>query len=324
MKKTLALIITFILTITLFSNTKAQERLPLVVAPARQTIAVDPGKSADLIVKFFNESTTSIAGNIKAVDFVVMDDSGAPILLEDQLNPWVKLPYEKASIAAGDVLRVNLKINVPKDARPGGRYIAVIFEPVGQIPEATSNNEGASSVSPRIVGLVNVRINGPVYESAFLNIFKAPNFLEFGPVPLYFEILNKGGYHITPFGQVTLSNWFGKEIDMVKIDSKNIFPDAKRNYDLKIGKTWMFGRYLLNFTASYGEQGKTLTFSQFVWVVPVTLIIVITLGLIIISTALILIIKRFKAKQVKLEQKLEEEISELESLKNKFKDKLPK
>jgi hypothetical protein len=148
--------------------------------------------------------------------------------------------------------------------------------------------------------------------------------LEFGPIPVYFEILNKGGLHITPAGQLTLSNWFGKEVDNVTLESKNIFPNAKRTYESSLGKFWMFGRYIASLTAAYGDQGKTLTINQFVWVVPITLIIIIVLGLIIISMGITLIVKKFKAKQVKLEEKLEEEITELETLKNKFKDKLPK
>lgn len=307
----------------LIKAVSAQARIPLVVAPARQTIAIDPGKTSDLQIKFFNESTTAVSGNIKAIDFIVTAKDGSPILLEDQINPWVKLPYDKATIAAGDVLRVNFKVTVPKDTLPGGRYVAIMFEQTGQLPDSQSD-EQASLVSSRIVGLVSIRINGAIYESAFVDIFKIPAFLEFGPIPVYFEILNKGGLHISPIGQLTLTNWFNKEVETKTLESKNIFPNAKRIYEEKLGKPFMFGRYVASLTASYGEQGKTLTLNQFVWVVPITLIIIIILGLIIITMGVVLISKRFKAKQVKLEEKLEEEITELESLKNKFKDKLPK
>lgn len=306
------------------SGISAQSRIPLVVAPARQTVAMDAGTTENLSIKFINESDVPLIGNLKAIDFIVTAKDGSPILLENQENDWIKLPYDKATIPAGDVLRVNFKITVPKDALPGGRYVAISFEQTGQLPDTTSGDEQASLVSSRIVGLVSIRINGAVYESAFVDIFKIPAFLEFGPVPIYFEILNKGGLHIAPFGQLTLTNWFNKEVDNITLESKNIFPNAKRIYEEKLGKPFMFGRYIASLTASYGEQGKTLTLSQFVWVVPITLILVITFGIVIISLITVLIINKFKAKQVKLEEKLEEEITELESLKNKFKDKLPK
>jgi hypothetical protein len=301
----------------------AQARIPLVVAPARQTVAIDAGKTESLQIKFFNESISAISGNLKAVDFVVTGNDGSPILLEDQVNDWVKLPYNKASIASGDVLRVNFKVTVPKGTEAGGRYVAIIFEQTGQLNQ-TSETESASAVSPRIVGLLSIRVNGPVVESAFVDVFKTPRFLEIGKIPVNFEILNKGGYHINPKGQITLTNWMGKEIERVTIDDKNIFPDVSRIYDASLGQTWMFGKYNVALTASYGEQGKTLTASNFVWVVPVTLIAIIIFSILIIILVAYLISTKLKAKQVILEEKLEEEISDLEAIKNKFKDKLPK
>lgn len=323
MKKITALLLSiFTLGIT-FSNVQAQARIPLVVAPARQTIAVDPGATENLQIKFFNESISPISGNIKAVDFIVTGSDGSPILLEDQINDWVELPYDRASIPSGDVLRVNFKVRVPEDATPGGRYVAIIFEQTGQLSQ-TSDNESASLVAPRIVGLLSIKVNGPVTESAFVNIFKTPKFLEFGKIPVYFEIANKGGYHISPNGQVTLTNWMGKEIERVTIEDKNIFPNAKRNYEEKIGSTWMFGKYKINLTANYGETGKTILAESFVWVIPVTVIIIVIFSLLILSLLGYLVSRKVHAKQEALEEKLEEEISEIESLKNKFKDKLPK
>ncbi len=302
----------------------AQARIPLVVAPSRQTVALDPGGSQNLQIRFFNYSDSPMAGTIKAVNFYVAGKDGAPILLEDMPNEMIKLSIDRAVIPVGDVLRVNFKVEVPENAKPGGSYAAIIFEQTGQIPQSVTGTESVSSVSPRVVGLVSIRINGPVVESAFIDAFKVPVFLEFGKIPVYFEILNKGGYHINPAGQVTLTNWMGNEIDRVTIDDKNIFPEARRTYEHELGKKWMFGRYKVDLTASYGESGKVLTRSTLVWVIPITLILVTLLAGIIISLTVYIIYKKVKQKQEKLEEKLEEEISELEALKNKFKDKLPK
>lgn len=323
-KLTAQIIFAILILLVFFKSTNAQERIPLVVAPARQTIAIDAGKTENLQIKFFNESSSPISGNLRAVDFVVTGNDGSPILLEDQPNDWVKLPYDRASIPAGDVLKVNFKVSVPKDAIPGGRYVAIIFEQTGQIPTQTSNNESASAISSRIVGLLSIRVNGTITESAFVNIFRVPKFLEFGKIPVYFEIVNKGGYHINPKGQVTLTNWFGKEIERVTIDDKNIFPNAKRSYEAKLGETWMFGKYKVNLVASYGETGKTVVDESYIWVVPVTIIIIIIFSVLIAVLTGYLVSRSIKSKQEVLEEKLSEEIQELESLKSKFQDKLPR
>ena len=55
MKKTTALIISVFIFAIFTSSVSAQARIPLVVAPARQTVALDPGKSENLLIKFFNE-----------------------------------------------------------------------------------------------------------------------------------------------------------------------------------------------------------------------------------------------------------------------------
>ncbi len=307
----------------LIQEVSAQARIPLVVAPARQTVALDAGKSENLQIKFFNESTTAITGTLKAVNFIVKDKDGSPILLENEINDWIILPYNKASIPSGDVLKVNFKVKVPTDTEPGGRYAAIIFEQSGQLSQ-TTENETASAVSSRIVGLVSIRVNGPVTESAFVNLFKTPKFQEFGKIPVYFEILNKGGYHINPKGQVTLTNWFGKEVENVTIENVNIFPNAKRIYETKLGSTWMFGKYKVELVANYGETGKTLLAENFVWIIPVTMIAIVIFSILIVILAGYVISKKIKARQEVLEEKLEEEITELESLKNKFKDNLPK
>ena len=164
MKKILALIIISVL-ITVFAfEIKAQDRIPLVVAPARQFVAMDAGTTENLVIKFFNESTVPVSGNLKAIDFVVTAKDGSPILLEDQTNDWIKLPFDRATIPAGDVLKINYKVTVPENTQPGGRYVAIMFEQTGQIPDTQTNDEGASAISSRIVGLLSVRINGFVYE----------------------------------------------------------------------------------------------------------------------------------------------------------------
>lgn len=333
MKKT-AYIITIIFSFVLFTkNVVAQSKIPLVVAPARTQVSLDPGESENFIVKFFNESASPIAGSIDVVDFIVTGKEGKPVLLDNIDYPlsnqysgasWVSLPYKKASIAPGDVTRVNYKVSVPKDARPGGRYVAIYFESDGQIPSLGQTTSQSSATTSRIVALLYIRVNGPITELAYVDVFNVPVFLQFGPIPVTFEIFNKGDYHITPSGQLTLTNWFNKKKDMVILEEKNIFPDTKRVYEMELGSTWMLGKYTVDLTSAYGESGKVAIASQTVWVFPVLLLLAVIFGITIIVLAVVLISKRMKAKQHALETKLEKEISEIESLKNKFKDQLPK
>lgn len=307
----------------------AQDRLPLVVAPARQQLAIDPGEKQSSIIKFFNESAVPVTGILKAVDFIVTGNEGKPVLLENipasgkySAASWIKLPYDRATIPAGSVLKVQFDVNVPKNALPGGRYVAIYFEQTGFNLGAslTPLQQGESLITPKIVGLVNIRVNGPIKEEALIRKFSAPSFLEFGPIPVTLEIANAGNYHITPEGQISLSNFMGKKIAAVALEEKNIFPESSRIYETKIGPKLLFGKFKLALNAAYGETGQTLTATAFVWIFPWKLSLAIILGIVIFILLALKIWKSLKAKQRKLEAELKKEIQEIEELKEKYKD----
>jgi len=336
MHKTKLFFFTLLLTIILNSlffipPALAQDRLPLVVAPARQQTTLDPGEKESLIIKFFNESAVPISGTLKAVDFIVTGTEGKPILLESPSAPsgkysassWIKLPYERAAIPAGTVLKVQFDINVPKDALPGGRYVALYFEQTGYNVGAGASpslQSGKMAVTPRITGLINIRVSGPITESASIRRFSAPSFLEFGPVPVYTEIFNAGNYHITPQGQITMSDFMGRQISRVILEEKNVFPESSRIYETEIGSKLLFGKFKLTLAAAYGEYGQVLSRSIYVWVFPWKLTLAIVLGIAIIVLLGVKIWKSIQGKQKKLEAQLKEEISEIEELKEKYKD----
>lgn len=313
------------------NNVYAQDRLPLVVAPARQQTALDPGKRESLIIKFFNESAVPVSGIIKAVDFIVKGSDGKPILLENSVIPttsrysassWIKLPYERATIPAGSVLKVQFDVNVPKDALPGGRYVAIYFEQTGFDigTVATTLQQGESTVSPRIVGLLNIRVNGPITEKAAVIKFSAPLFSEFGPIAVNTEIFNYGNYHITPQGQISLFDFLGRKIAETSLEEKNIFPESSRIFETKIGPKLLLGKFRLALNASYGEGNQALSAITYVWILPWRLILAIVLGVAIIVLLAIGIWRLLKGKQKKLETVLEKEISQVEELKEKYKD----
>lgn len=310
---------------------KAQNVIPLVVAPARSTIEADPGKTTSFAVRFYNTGTEPISGTFKVADFIVDNSEGSPSFLEGPTTlsnryaaaQWVTLNTEKGTIPAAGMVIIDGKIRVPSDANPGGKYFAVFFEPTSNIPDPTGGKqEEAASVSMRIAGLVYLRVSGPVTESAEVIKFSAPGFSEYGPVDISTEIKNNGDYHITPKGQVTVKDMFGLEVAKADIGETNIFPNASRTIVTKLGTKWMIGKFTADFNATYGESGKTLASSLTFWVFPWKVAIAVTLGIIIIILIVIILSNKFTKKQKKLEEELTEEKEELEKLKDALKDKI--
>lgn len=309
-------------------STRAQTIVPFAVVPARQQLNIDPGTNQTTVIKFLNQSDAPITGNIKAVDFIVKDKKGTPILLEEEelstrfsAASWINLPYDRATIGPKDVLRIQFNISAPQDANPGGRYVAVYFEPTGNLPSATtSNQEAALSIASKIAALLYIRVNGPVTEAANITRFEFPSFVEYGPINVLTEIVNNGDYHITPSYQLVLYDWLGRKVDQVIENDINIFPGTARVFESEIGPRTMLGKYRLEVKAAYGEQGRILTATGTLWAFPVTVGAAIALGIVIIILLAFYIWKKLKDRQKQLEKKLQEEISSLEKLKQQLKN----
>ncbi|MDD4762045.1 MAG: hypothetical protein PHZ25_03435 [Candidatus Pacebacteria bacterium] len=323
------------LLIGLFNKASAQSTIPLVVAPARQTLEADPGKIINFAVRFYNTGTEPVSGSFKVADFIVDDNEGNPSFLEGPTTlsnryaaaDWVSLNAEKGTIPGTGMVIVSGKIQIPNNANPGGKYFAVFFEPETSLPSSTSTNteakkEEVSSVAIRIAGLVYLKVNGPISEGASITKFSAPGFLEYGPITITTEIKNAGDYHITPKGQITIKNMFGKVVAGQDLEKTNVFPGSSRIFTNKLGTKWMIGKFTANLNASYGESGKTLVATVPFWVFPWKVATVIVLGIAIIIIIIMLIIKKVGKKQKKLEKELSEEKSELEKLKEAYKDKI--
>ncbi len=305
----------------------AQTTLPLTVAPARQEIMVNPGEQTAINIRFYNLGDSPASGLLKVADFLVEDKEGTPRIIEDfsQAPPrfaasnWVTLPYDRVTIAANDKISLQAKIKVPANAHPGGRYLAIYFEPGGIIPEAAgSSKEAGTGVASRIAALVYIRVAGPTKEAAFVTRFFAKSLWEYGPIEVETEILNRGDLHIRPKGVISLTNVFGGLVDQQKLKEQNIFPDTSRSFKNTLGSKWMFGRYRIDLSSAYGEQGKALTATLFVWVIPWKLITIIILSLIIVILLIRHFYKAVLLKEATLEEEIEKEKEEIERLKEQL------
>lgn len=320
----------FIFSFLFFNSISAQNVLPLVVYPARQLLELTPGEKTGVTVNFVNQSDQPISGFIRIVDFIVRDNQGTPELIENSeaapekysAASWFKTDYDRLTLPANEKVSIQAQINVPQNANPGGRYVAFYFQT--QEPKFSPSNknyEAGTGITPRLASLIYIKVKGEIKESAFITKFFANNFYEYGPVTVETQILNRGDYHITPKGEITLTNFLGKTVEKTILKEQNIFPDTARTYTNSLGKKWLFGKYRLNLTATYGEKNGVLNATTDLWVLPWRVMTIVVLTLVII----ILIIRHFYTttllKEKALEKELEEERKEIEELKKSLKKK---
>jgi len=304
----------------------AQSSIPLTVGPARQQITINPGETTSFGIKYYNQSEIPLSGAVNVADFVVDSTDGSPRIIEnsDQASPkfsaskWVTLSLDQITIAPNDRIIVSGSLSVPKDARPGGRYVTVYFEPTIGTPTSVESDSGATGIAPRIASLLYIRVNGPITENAFISQMFAKSFYEYGPVEVTANIINNGDYHIRPRGTFTLVNPLGGVIEQTSLKEVNIFPDALRIFTATVGEKWMMGRYKIVLNALYGEKAQIMEKSVYVWVFPWRVGIIVLLTLIILGIIGRAIYKNIIVKEATLEEELSEEKKEIEKLKKEL------
>lgn len=309
------------------SMVQAQSTLPLMVMPARQEIEVEPGEKVYLNTAFYNKSDDPVSGFFKTADFIVEDNQGTPKLFEniDQAPPkfaasnWFELFYDRVTLPAHDRVQLQTTINVPLDAKPGGRYVAIFFEQGGITPKTTNNPEEAGlGVASRIASLIYLKIKGPITEKAIVSRFFAPYFFEYGPVKIETDIMNKGDYHISPNGVISMTNMFGGVIDQKRLEGKNIFPETLRTFKSEVGTKWMAGRYKVSLLGSYGSTGQVIESSIYVWVFPWRVAAAVILSVIITIIIISRLYRNLIVKETTLEEELAREKSEIDKLKEQL------
>lgn len=255
--------------------TFAQTPLSLTVSPARTEIDLAPGQTKFLNIDFYNQGDTAIIGYIKK------GSNNLPVSAKYSASLWTNILNEEVELAPGKKTTVGLQINVPDDARPGGKYVSVFFDPA----EDKYQNSGKSSLLtiPRLVSLVYIKVGGKIVEKASVTRFTGPDLVEYGPVKIETTIFNQGDYHIRPKGVINLVDMFGRVVDQTVLEEKNIFPETNSQYTNYVGKGWLIGRYKASLAASYGEKGQVLTKTVYLWIIPWKIITIILIPLIIIA-----------------------------------------
>lgn len=281
---TIGLTLSIVFSVVTIATAQEISRTVTVAYPVVEQ-KLDPGQSAEGITKVINQSTSPLTFNATVEDFIVVDTVGTPnILPPGTLNnkysgaAWLAISPSTFTLKPGENQTISYYLRVPKDARPGGHYAAIVYRP--DVKGQGSKSSGGV-VQSEMGSLFKITVNGPVKESANVSKFFANPFQEYGPVKILTQITNMGNLHISPKGTVTVSGlFFNKTQDLPKHD---IFPETARDFENTIGQTLMIGKYKAELLASYGVKNNLpLTATVYFWVFPWRLAIVVVLTVIAI------------------------------------------
>jgi hypothetical protein len=309
-----------------FTRSALAQSVGLSAIPPRLEITGEPGTIITKEIKIRNESNTQKTVSTTSRDFIVVDDKGTPVQLEDgsadqnrwAASSWIQVSPTKLTLKPGETRSLVLTLIVPEDALPGGHYAMILHSPNNEI---TLDQTGAS-IQTNVGTLVYVTVPGDIKQDATVTKFTAPSFSEYGPINFDATIANFSDIHITPVGSIIVKNWFGGKTSQLTLNETNIFPYTTRDFASTLEKKWLFGRYTAQLSAAYGTSGQVATAAIIFWVLPWRLMLMVLAAIIIIVTTIKIITSRKPTKGSDTQNNQIDDLEkELEALKKKYQDK---
>lgn len=322
MKKLLPIILPLALLVSSSTLTSAKEEITTAAIPPRLEITAKAGETIRTQLKIRNESDSTLLYSVSVDDFIVSDTEGTPIPVTEDVSArwsmkrWIKAP-ELIPVDAHKSQVVNLTINVPSDALPGGHYAMVTYQP-NPDSKMTDLKKTGSLIGQRTGSLLYMTVAGPINQNASLIRFFTSKFHEFGPIKIEGLISNSSDVHVNAKGNIIIKDFLGNKVATLPIETGNIFPEASRSFESIWNQKWGYGRYTANLELAYGTAGGIIVGSLFFWLFPIRLVIYILTLIIAILFIIITLNKRNRHHQQELESEvaaLKEELERVEQQK---------
>lgn len=293
------------------------------MSPTRLELDGDPGKTAQTTITVYNDEKVTRTFYISAVRFETKNETGEPdFVLDDKtgLVSWMHLP-NTIQVAPLTYYDINIPIEVPKDAAPGG-YFAAVFASI--LPPGAQGNTPVS-LKTDVGTLVLFRVNGDFAKEDSLLEFDTLNHKYWYanlPVEFYFRFQNSGADRAQPLGDITIHNLLGGIAKIITANkgAGNVLPQSIRRFESAwvssggdrveqhVGKVeypqfngywshvkyeWQnfaFGRYRADLRVTINnDSSRTHAKSIVFWVVPWHLLLLILGGLAVLFVAAVLV-----------------------------------
>lgn len=241
----------------------------VAMSPLTFELFANPGDKITNTLSIRNDTDAPTGVSISVEDFIAAGEEGRVALESSEgpssysLSKWVTVSPQTFTLDPHGSQAVEFIIDVPLDAEPGGHYSSVLAN-VG----AASQTEGGVGVASKVGSLVLLNVAGDVKESVRVAEFSTPNYSEFGPISILTRFENTGTVHTKPRGFILIKDMFGREVDKIVLDQKNVLPNSIRRMEVEWGKKYMFGRYEATLAAIYGTTNEPLSSVTTFWVIP--------------------------------------------------------
>ncbi len=273
-----------------------QERGDFTLGPAKIEVWAEPGEELNREIVITNRAGYPLYFKISKEDFIGHEDPAKVTkFLGEQassfsLKQWLIPDKENFVLEHGQRAHLNIKIQIPGQAEPGGYYAAVF---VASQPEPGS--EAQVKVVSRVGSLFFVRVKGDVQESGKLKGITTPkSYYQKGPVEFDLLSQNTGNVHLVPYGIIEIENLLGRKVDQIELDPWFVMPQSSRIRKVVWDKKSLFGLYQATAKINRGYDNIIDQESVRFVVAPWKTLLAGLIGLLVLILLIRWIVSKFK------------------------------
>ncbi len=219
----------------------------IALSPAKVELSLDPGTQSVQYLDVINRMGQDAVFSVDVEDFSPSEDIYGSVILDktvDGLNSslkrYIKLDPSEFTLSHGEQARIPVIISLPKGARPGGLYGAVLVS-----GSPLKNESGATKVVTRLGSLFFVKVNGSVSQSGIL---KGVSFHD-NKIEIVFE--NNGDIYLNPYGIINIYDDSKKLVKKIDVDPWFVLPNSTRIRTVTVGDL-ATGAYTANISINRG------------------------------------------------------------------------
>jgi hypothetical protein len=305
--------ISFVFFFTIFkTDIFAASPLSIGTAPTSEYLELQPGETYNGELVVWNLSGLETNYELVVRGFKQIENQpGTAIMLTEEQNEralysassWIEIDETEILLEPNRNEKIYYSITVPEDATEGEYNAILAF-----LSQRNEKNQGTAALTTLSSGMpILIKIGDDFLENAELLKFTTDkSFYEIPTIQFSTSIKNLGDTHITPMGEIVLTNIFGQELARIPFNpnGQSILRDNSGNYQT----IWDYGKFLtedngiilgpiqaqlITTYRSFQPGFSPLTATTSFWVLPWKYIV----GFLIILITLIVIIRQIKKKK---------------------------
>jgi len=204
---------------------------------------------------------------------------------------WIQITRARLEVPAGEQLEVPYTVKLHPQTDPGQYSVFIGFAAASNQPQAKQLIRAGRGIGT----LLNIDVAQENNQFLRLERFSVDRFVNGEGGSLTFTVHNPGQAPVTPSGDVTFFNTRGEEIVAVPINDAAVLVEEKQNhtFELALPADLALGKYKAFLSLEYGtKQRAAVTDSEFFYVAPLTQLILLFLGLMVIVVVITLLVYR--------------------------------